>query len=33
MEWIIAELLRNPNKLAKARRELSQAIGNDVPQK
>ncbi|TKY65585.1 steroid 17alpha-monooxygenase or 17alpha-hydroxyprogesterone aldolase [Spatholobus suberectus] len=30
VEWIMAELLRNPDKLAKARKELSQAIGKDV---
>ncbi|RDX91586.1 Geraniol 8-hydroxylase, partial [Mucuna pruriens] len=30
VEWIMAELLRNPDKLAKARKELSQTIGKDV---
>ncbi|KAK7394874.1 hypothetical protein VNO78_15415 [Psophocarpus tetragonolobus] len=30
VEWIMAELLHNPDKLTKARRELSQAMGKDV---
>ncbi|KAG4925453.1 hypothetical protein JHK87_050993 [Glycine soja] len=30
VEWIMAELLRNPDKLVKARKELSKAIGKDV---
>ncbi|TKY65583.1 Geraniol 8-hydroxylase [Spatholobus suberectus] len=29
VEWIMGELLRNPDKLAKARKELSQAIDKD----
>ncbi|KAK7294958.1 hypothetical protein RJT34_17858 [Clitoria ternatea] len=30
VEWTMAELLRNPDKLAKAREELSQEIGKDT---
>ncbi|XP_057435520.1 cytochrome P450 76T24-like isoform X2 [Lotus japonicus] len=31
VEWAMAELLRNPNKLAKAKEELCEVVGEDAP--